>query len=119
MSNTLILVVASILLLLLLFPLFFFVRRRVELSLEGDELILDYPFTSKRIDLEKELESWRVQQAYYLRWGLFYSIDMQLKNGKHIAVSSMLNQANYDLLHKHLRNRYSDRRKPDKLQAGP
>lgn len=119
MSNTLILVIASILLLLLLFPLFYFVRRRVDLRLDGDELILDYPFTSRRINLEKELDSWQMQQAYYLRWGLFYSIDMKLKNGKHIAVSSMLNQENYDLLQKYLRKRFSDRRKPDKVQAGP
>lgn len=113
MSNTLILVVASIILLLLLLPLFFFVRRRVELHLDGDELILDYPFTSRRIMLDKELESWRVQQAYYMRWGTFYSIDMQLKNGKHVAVSSMLNHDNYTLLFQHLRNYYSERRKPE------
>lgn len=113
MSTTLILVIASILLLLLLFPLFFFVRRRVELHLDGDALILDYPFSSRRIMLDQELESWRVQQAYYMRWGTFYSIDMQLKSGKHVAVSSMLNQENYQLLLEHLRTHFPDRRQAD------
>lgn len=114
MNTTLILVVASILLLSLLLPFFFFVRRRVELSLDGDDLILEYPVSSRRISLDKELESWRVQKAFYIRWGTFYSINMQLNNGKHVTVTSMLNQDNYNLLFKHLRNYYSERRTADK-----
>lgn len=113
MSSTLILVLASIILLFLFLPLIFFLRRRVELSLEGDVLILKYPFTTRRIDLDKELENWNVQQAYYMRWGVFYSISMLFKNGKRIAVSSLFNQNNYDLLFHLLDSRFKNRRMPE------
>lgn len=111
MDSTLILVLTSIILLFLLLPLLFFLRRRVELSLEGDTLVLHYPFNTRRIDLDKELENWKVQQAYYMRWGVFYSISMQLKDGKQVAVSSLFNQSNYDLLHNLLYTKFKDRMK--------
>lgn len=113
MSSTLTLVLTSIILLLLLLPLMFFLRRNVALSVEDDILILKYPFTTRSIDLDKELESWKVQQAYYMRWGVFYSISMLFKNGKRIAVSSLFNQNNYDLLYNLLDSRFKNRKKPD------
>lgn len=113
MSSTLTLVLASIILLFLLLPLMFFLRRRVELSLEGDVLILKYPLNTRRIDLDKELENWKVQQAYYMRWGVFYSISMLFKNGKRVAVSSLFNQSNYDLLYNLLNSKFKNRRKPE------
>lgn len=112
MNNTLILVLASIIILLLLLPLLFFLRRRVELKLEKDILVLDFPLSTKKIDLDKELNKWNVQNAHYVRWGIFSTINMYLNNGKRISVSSMFNQSNYDQLHKHLRSRFQDRREP-------
>lgn len=113
MNSTLIIVITCIILLLLLLPLLFFVRRRVDISLEEDILVLKYPFSTKRIDLDKELVHWRMQQAYYLRWGVFYSVNMMFKNGKQRNVSSLFNQSNYDLLYQFLERRFISRKKPD------
>ncbi|WPP51185.1 hypothetical protein [Catalinimonas niigatensis] len=113
MDTTLLIVVTCIILLLLLMPLLFFVRRRVDIGLEDDVLILKYPLSTKRIDLDKELEHWKVQQAYYLRWGVFYSINMMFKNGKQRNISSLFNQGNYALLYDFLNSRFKDRRKPE------
>lgn len=109
MSSTLTLVLISILVFFLIFPLLFYLRRRVELSIEEDLLVLKYPFKTKRIDLEKELESWEVQEAYYIRWGVFHSINMRFKSGKRITVSSLFNQENYDLLFDHLSKNFPER----------
>lgn len=111
MSSTLTLVVVSIVLLSLLLLLLYFFRRRVALSLKEDTLILEYPFKTRRIDLEKELKSWEVQKAYYIRWGIFYSINMLFKNGKRVVINSLLNQSSYNLLYDHLNSRFKDRRK--------
>lgn len=112
MSSTLTLILVSIVLLSLLLLLLYFFRRRVELSLEKDILILEYPFTTRRIDLEKELKNWEIQKANYIRWGVFYSINMLFKNGKRVVISSLLNQNGYNLLYDHLNSRFRDRRKP-------
>lgn len=114
MNTTLIVVITCVILLLLVLPLLFFVRRRVDLSLENDILIMKYPLSTKRIDLDKELRSWKVQQAYYLRWGTFYSVNMLFKNGKQRNVSSLFNQSNYALLYGFLDSRFKNRRKPEK-----
>lgn len=111
MNTTLILVIASILIMFLIFPLLFFLRRRVELSLDGDILVLNYPVSDKKIDLERELLNWEVEQAYYIRWGIFHAIKMRFKNGKQLAVNSLFNQSNYDLLFSHLNSKFKDRRK--------
>ncbi len=113
MSATLTVLLASIILLFLFLPLFYFIRRRVELSLEGDILNMKYPFNTKRIDLDKELKNWDVQKAYYLRWGEFNAVGMLLTNGKRVAVSSLFNQNNYDLLYGHLNSRFNSRRKTE------
>jgi hypothetical protein len=113
MSSTLILVVTTIIILFLLLPLLFLFRRRVDLSLEGDVLVLKYPLTDKKIDLQKELESWEVQRAFYIRWGVFYSINMRFKNRKSIVVSSLFNQNNYSLLFSYLNERFKGKRKGD------
>jgi hypothetical protein len=110
MNSTLILVVSTIIILFLLLPLLFLFRRRVDLDLEGDVLVLKYPLTEERIDLQKELESWKVQRAFYIRWGVFYSITMHFKSRKSIAVSSMFNQNNYSLLFAHLNKRFQDKK---------
>lgn len=113
MSNTLIVVIASIVVLFLLLPFLYFFRRRVDLELEGDVLIISHPFSTKRIDLNEELKSWEVQQAYYIRMGAFYAINLHFNNGKRLAVSSVMNQENYRLLFNHLNSRFKDRRKPN------
>lgn len=116
MSNTLIVVIASIVVLFLLLPFLFLFRRRVDLELEGDVLILNYPLTTKKIDLNKELKSWELQRAAYFRLGAFYAITMRFKNEKRVMVSSLLNQENYNLLFRHLNSRFKDRRKPEVKQ---
>ena len=113
MSTTLIVVLASIVLFFLLFILLFAFRERVEVGVEEDVLLLNYPFSKKRIALKKELKSWKVQQAYYLRLGQVYSINMLFRDGKRAAVSSRLNEENYDLLYDYLSSRYPDRREKD------
>ncbi len=111
MNSTVILILASIILLLLIFPLLFFLRKRVELRLENDILYLDYPLSTKKIDLSKELYSWNVQKSYYIRWGMFHAITIRLKNGKRVAVNSLFNQENYDRLYARLSSNFPDQRK--------
>ncbi len=110
MNSTVIQILAGIILLLLLLPLVFFVRRVTDLSLEGDTLILKYPLRTTSIDLVRELDSWKVEDAYYFRWGRFYAISMLFKNGKRVAVSSLINRENYNLLYQHLISRFEERR---------
>ncbi len=109
MSSTLILVITSIILLILLFPLFFFLRRRVDISLENEVLVLKSPFNTEKIDLDKALRSWKVQEAYYLRWGKFSAISMLFENGRRKNISSMYNQSNYDVLHRFLNTKFKSR----------
>jgi hypothetical protein len=111
MSSTLILVVTTIIILFLLLPFLFLFRRRVDLGLEGDVLVLKYPLTDRKVDLQEELESWEVQRAFYIRWGVFYSINMHFKGRKSITVSSLFNQSNYSLLFSHLNERFKAKRK--------
>ena len=111
MNSTLILLLTTIVLLILIFPLLFFLRRRVELKIEEETLLLQYPLSTKRVDLLHELESWSVEKAYYIRWGIFHSLSLKFKNGKKLAVSSLMNQGNYDLLYNHLADRFPERRK--------
>lgn len=113
MDTTLTLFLTCIVLLLLVAPLLFFVRRRVDISLEDHVLVLKYPLRTRRIDLDKELEHWKVQEAYYLRWGVFYSVNMMFKDGKQRNVSSLFNQANYATLYDFLNKRYLSRKKPE------
>ena len=109
MSSTIIVALASVILLFLIFIILFIFRERVEVSLEENNIVvLNYPFSKKRIDLNKDLVSWKVQQAYYLRMGVVYSINMLLKNGRRIAVSSRLNSENYNLLYSHLSSRFKN-----------
>lgn len=110
MNDTLTVVIASIVVLFLLLPFLYIFRRRVDLELEGDVLIINHPLSTKRIDLNKELKSWKIQQAYYIRMGAFYAINMQFKNGKRLAVSSVMNQENYRLLLNHLNSHFKDKR---------
>nr|WKN37567.1 hypothetical protein K4G66_02435 [Tunicatimonas sp. TK19036] len=113
MSTTVSLVLATIVLLLLLFAIVFFLRQRVAFSIEDDTLVVKSPLSTKRINLEKELESWKVQQAYYLRWGRVYSINMLFAQGNRIAVSSLFNQENYNSLYHHLKSRFKSKEVPD------
>lgn len=111
MNDLSILILTSIVLLFIIFPLLFFLRKRVELKIEKDKLILEYPLSTKEIDMKKELESWSVERYYYIRWGVFHSITMIFKNGKRLAVNSLMNQENYDLLYDYLASRFQERKK--------
>ena len=111
MDSNLIMILASIFLLFLIFPFLFFVRRRAELRLEENILILEYPISTKKIELENELESWGVEKSYYIRWGVFYSVTLLLKSGKRVVVNSLLNLKNYDLLYEHLSSHFPERRR--------
>lgn len=113
MSTTVILVLATIVILSLMLLIVFFLRQRVSYRIEDDVLVVKSPFSTKRIDLDKELENWKVQQAYYLRWGMFYSINMLFTPGNRIAVSSLFNQENYDLLFQHLNSQFKSKEVPD------
>lgn len=113
MSETLLLVLASILVLFLIFIFLFIFRGKTEITFEGQEVILKYPLSTKRIHLAEELETWKIQRTYYLRLGVFYTIIMRLKNGKHLMVSSRFNQENYNQLLSHLTTHYKQRRLED------
>lgn len=114
MNSTIVLVIISIVVLMLLLPLLFFLRRRVVTRLKDDILILEYPLSTRQIDLANDLQYWEVQETYYLRWGMIYSIRMVLKSGKSIVVSSMLNKNNYDQLSTYLHKKFLHKRKADR-----
>lgn len=111
MNPTLLIVITCIVLLLLIVPLLFFVRRRVDLSMENDVLVMKYPLRTKKINLDSELQSWEVQKAYYLWWGEFHAVHMRFKDGKQRNISSIFNQSNYKLLHQYLEREFKSRKK--------
>ncbi|WP_017729883.1 hypothetical protein [Nafulsella turpanensis] len=113
MNDTLLLVLASVFLLFLLFILLFIFKGRTEINLKGEDAVLKYPLSTKRINLPTELESWKVQRTYYLRLGVFYTIIMRLKRGKQLMVSSRFNQSNYNQLYSHLNSHFRERRTKD------
>ena len=113
MNNTTILVLASAAILFLIFIVLFIVWERVQVELEGHTLILKYPLSNKKIDLDKELVSWKVQEAYYIRLGMIYSINMLFRDGKRVQVNSRLNQENFDRLYEHLETHYVGRKAKD------
>ena len=114
MSSTLTLVLASIIILFVIFIFVYTVGERAEVVPEEDLVIMKKPFKERKIQLDRELVSWKIQQAHYLRWGYVYSINMLLKNGKRIAIGSRFNQSNFELLYDHLSSRYKNREEPDK-----
>lgn len=114
MDSTLIVVLASIVIFFLLFIILFLFRERIEVQLEDDSLLLRYPFKKRKIQLNKELISWKVQEAYYLRLGMVYSINMLLSDGRRIALSSRFNHDNYEKLYNHLSSHYPRKREADK-----
>lgn len=113
MNSTILLILATIVILFLFLLLMYWLRRSASLSLEGDTLVIKHLFGSQRIDLSQELENWKVQKAYYLRWGEFYSINMLFKSGHRRAVGSSFNQDNYKLLYHHLSTHFGQKQVPD------
>jgi hypothetical protein len=114
MSSTLLVIIVSIILLFIVVIALFVFRTSVEVALENkDILVLKYPLTTKRIDLEQELKNWKVQKAHYIRWGIVYSVNMLFRDGKRVNVNSRFSQHNYELLHNHLSSRFPNREVAD------
>lgn len=113
MENTLVVVFVSILLLLLAFPLLFFLRRGTDVVLKDDILVLQYPLSKEEIDLNKDLKSWNLQEAYFLRLGRIYSINIELNNGKWKSVSSRFNPETFQTIYRYLEAAHSNKRKRD------
>lgn len=114
MDTTIIVVLASIVIFFLLFIMLFLFRERVEVQLEENSLLLRYPFKKRKVALDKELMSWKVQEAYYLRLGMVYSINMLLQDGRRIAISSRFNHENYEKLFDYLKSHYANIREFEK-----
>lgn len=112
MSSTLTLILITAALLFLIFLFVYFFRERAEVLPEKDLLILKQPFKEKKLRLDQELQSWKLQEAYYLRWGRVYAINMLFKNGKRKAISSRFNLSNFERLHEHLNRHYKKREVP-------
>lgn len=110
MENTLIVVIVSIVLLLLVFPLLFFFRRSTDVVLEEDTLVFRYPLSKEEINLKQELKSWSLQEAYFLRLGKIYSVNIELKNGKWKSVSSRFNTESFKSVYQYLNANYNNKR---------
>lgn len=95
MENTYIIVIATIVLLLIITPFLFFFRRSTDLTLNDHMLTMQFPFRKEEINLLNDIESWTLQEAYFLRLGKIYSINMKLKNGKWKSVSSRFNAESF------------------------
>jgi hypothetical protein len=111
MNYNFVVALLAIFLLMIIFPLLFFFRRRVEISIENNELILQYPLTTQIIDLEKDLKHWELQETYYIRWGAFQTITLTFNNGKTMNISSLFNQTNYNTLYNYLKKNAIGKRK--------
>lgn len=114
MENTLVVVVVTIVLLLLIFPLLFFFRRSTDVVLQDDILVLQYPLSKEEINLIQDLKSWNLQEAYFLRLGKVYSINMELNNGKWKSVSSRFNPESFQGIYRYLEAKHNNKRKADK-----
>lgn len=112
MNTTLSLVLISAALLFLIFLFVYFFGERMNVVPEEDLLIVKKITKEKKISLKQELESWKLQEAYYLRWGRVYAINMLFKDGRRKAMSSRFNQSNFDLLYQHLNKHYKNREVP-------
>jgi len=113
MENTLVLLVISILLLITIAPFLFFFRRSSDIRLEGDMMVIRYPFSKEEINLSQQLKSWQLQEAYFLRLGKTYAINLEFKNGKWKSVSSRFNGETFQEIFKHLDTNYREIRKAD------
>lgn len=113
MDNALLILVISILLLIIIAPFLFFFRRSSDIRLEGNRLIIRYPFSKEEVNLSEELKSWQLQEAYFLRLGKTYAVNLELKNGKWKSISSRFNADTFQEIFKHLDTNFKRLRKPD------
>lgn len=113
MENALIVLVISILLLLTSIPFLFFFKRSSDIRLEGERLIIRYPFSKEEVNLNEDLKSWQLQEAYFIRLGKTYAVNIELKNGKWKSISSRLNADTFQEIFKHLDTNYRELRKSD------
>ena len=110
MDSTLIIVGATIVLLIIIAPALFFFRKSTDVRIEGDSLILRYPFSKEAVDLSKDLKQWNLQEAYFFRLGKVYAINLELKNGKRKAISSRFNYESFQKVLLYLESTYSAKR---------
>ncbi|KEO72335.1 hypothetical protein [Anditalea andensis] len=113
MENALVILVISILLLIISIPFLFFFRRSSDIRLENDHLVFRYPFSKKEITLNEELKSWQLQEAYFLRLGKTYALNLEMKNGKWKSVSSRFNGDTFQEIFQYLDTQYGQLRKSD------
>lgn len=114
MDSMLILVIATIIILFILFLLVFAFREQITVQPTEDRLLLRHPFRKRYIALDKELVSWKLQEAQYIRWGKVYAINMLFRDGKRLAVGSRFNPDNYEKLYHHLSSNYASKREADR-----
>ena len=114
MDSMLILIIATIIILFILFLLVFAFREQITVEPKEDRLLLRHPFKKRYITLEKELVSWKQQEAHYIRWGKVYAINMLFRDGKRLAVGSRFNPNNYEKLYQHLSSRYAHKKETER-----
>lgn len=114
MSSSLLMVVSTVVILLLVLVLVYFLRRNTQITTEGSTLILRKSFGGQqRIDLEEELDHWRVQQYRLILWRrTVYGIVMKLKSGKQLTMNSRFDYENYQHFYRLLENKFQDRQYP-------
>lgn len=113
METIVALIIASVVLFLIVLPLLYFFRRSTDVRLAGDLLILRFPFKKEVIVLTKELKSWHLQEAHFLRLGIIYSVNLELKNGNWRSVSSRFNPESFKVLFTYLETHFPGKRKAD------
>ena len=118
MENIYIIIIVTIILLLIISPFLFFFRRSTDLSLQNDILTLRYPLKKEEINLPKDVEHWNLQEAYFLRLGKIYAINMKLKNGKWKSVSSRFNAESFKSILLYFEANLKDRKVSDSRSGG-
>jgi len=113
-NDILTLILITIALLILMIPAFLFFRKSTDMQIEGDVLTLRYPFSKDIIRLATDLKSWNLQEAFLLRIGKVYAIQLNLKNGKVKSISSRFNAKDFQKVLQHLEEKYGERKKTER-----
>lgn len=91
-------------------PALLFFRKSTDMQIEGDVLTLRYPFSKDIIRLSTDLKSWNLQEAFFLRIGKVYAIQLHLTNGKVKSISSRFNVKDFQKVLQYLEANYGERK---------
>ncbi|MEX0882980.1 MAG: hypothetical protein WDZ72_05845 [Cyclobacteriaceae bacterium] len=103
--------IVGFILILILIPLVYYTRQSSDIRLEGELLIIRYPFRKVEIHLNNDLKSWSLQEARFLWIGKVFAINLELNSGKWHHVNSRFNPESFENLLELLEGLYEERKR--------